>query len=93
MSGTANGLNSAISLFNNSVSKMNESLSNIPDTIQMNISGAIPVNVTVTVNGGQGLDDKLSSFEDAIYNEIASEIARATSGRNQIKLNFKTTRK
>jgi hypothetical protein len=93
LSGTASGLTSAISQFNSSVTRMSESLSSIPDTISLNITGAIPVNVTVTVNGGEGLDEKLSSFEDAIYNEIASEMARATAGKNQIKLNFSTTRK
>jgi hypothetical protein len=93
LSGTASGLTNAISLFNTSVSRMNESLSGIPDTISLNVTGSIPVNVTVTVNGGEGLDEKLSSFEDAIYNQIASEVARATAGRNQIKLNFTTSRK
>jgi TP901 family phage tail tape measure protein len=95
LGGTAGQLGGAIGEFNSMMTKFNEALKSvsIPDNIDLNVTGSIPVNVTVTVNGGNGLDDKLSSFEDAIYNEIASEVARATAGRNQIKLNFKTTRK
>ena len=49
------------------------------------------MNVTVTVNGGQGLGDKLDQFADEIYNTISTELSNKTNGG--IKLDLRTSKK
>ena len=91
LSGTSTGLTTSIGEFNSAVSKLQSALGQIPDSISLNVTGSIPVNVTVTVNGGQGLGDKLDQFADEIYNTISTELSNKTNGG--IKLDLRTSKK
>jgi hypothetical protein len=75
-------LNDAMVTLGSSIGSLTQSLSNIPKTINFNATGEIPINISLDVNGGQGLDSKLSTFEDDIYTKIENELRRALPGIN-----------
>jgi hypothetical protein len=67
---------------NSSLGTLGQSLSNVPKVIDFNATGEIPINISLDVNGGQGLNDQLSKFEDDIYTKIENELRRALPGIN-----------
>jgi len=71
---------------NKTLSGLETSINAIPSEISLNVTGGIPVNVTVDVNGGEGLDNRLSSFKDEIYSAIENSISAATQGNLKIVL-------
>jgi hypothetical protein len=91
LGGASTGLSTSIGEFNTTVGKLETALSSIPDSISLNVTGSIPVNVTVTVNGGQGLGEKLEQFADDIYNTISTELRNKTNGG--IQLDLRTSKK
>jgi hypothetical protein len=91
LGGASTGLTTSIGEFNTAVGRLQSALDGIPDSISLNVTGSIPVNVTVTVNGGQGLGEKLEQFADDIYNTISTELSNKTNGG--IKLDLRTSKK
>ena len=81
---------SNISRLNETLASLENSISSIPSTISLQVSGGIPVNVNVTINDGNGLDETLQPFADTIYTNIAQALSKATDGNVNIQL--KTTK-
>jgi hypothetical protein len=82
LSSASSRLNDAMITLNSSLGTLGQSLSNVPKVIDFNATGEIPINISLDVNGGQGLNDQLSKFEDDIYTKIENELRRALPGIN-----------
>lgn len=82
---------SNIRLLSTTLSSLEKSINDIPRSISLQVTGAIPVNVNVDINGGQGLETSLQPFKDTIYSEISKAISDATKGN--IKIDLKTTKR
>lgn len=87
LSGSAAGFSQVLNQFNSSVTSLQSALGNIRD-INLNVTGSIPVDVNVTVNGGDGLSQQLETFKTQIYNDIATQINQKTNGG--IKLDIRS---
>jgi TP901 family phage tail tape measure protein len=73
---------SVIANFNTSIAAMQEAFSKIPSAVDFRVSGSVPINITVDVNGGDGLQDSLAQFQDQIFTEISNGISNAMPGVN-----------
>ena len=75
----------AISRFTSSVTTLANSIAAMPTSIGLQITGSIPVNVSIEVEGGQ-FTNELQNMQDTIYQEITNAIKDATNGNLQIQL-------
>jgi TP901 family phage tail tape measure protein len=82
LSSASSRLNDAMITLGSSLGSLTQSLSNIPRTIDFNATGSIPINISLDVNGGQGLDDKLSNFENDIFTKVENELRKSLPGIN-----------
>jgi hypothetical protein len=74
--------NSAITMFNNKIGQLEQAINKIPTEIKFNVSGSIPVNITLDVNGGEGLDGELKMFKKQIFETIDNELRTKMPGLN-----------
>jgi TP901 family phage tail tape measure protein len=75
----------AVSRFTSSVTTLASSIAAMPTSIGLQITGSIPVNVSIEVEGGQ-FTSELQNMQDTIYREITNAIKDATNGNLQIQL-------
>jgi methyl-accepting chemotaxis protein len=84
--GSTEGLTSSISTFNTAIQNFEKSINNIPQSIGLQVTGNIPVTVSVTVNGGDGIAEELQQFKTQIYSDITRAINDATNGKLRVNL-------
>ena len=77
LGGVTAGLTTAATLLQTNMGSLSTSLTNIatvladiPKSIDFKVSGSIPINITVDVNGGDGLGAKLKPFSEQIFQAI-----------------------
>ena len=77
LGGVTTGLTTAATLLQTNMGSLSTSLTNIatvladiPKSIDFKVSGSIPINITVDVNGGDGLGAKLKPFSEQIFQAI-----------------------
>ena len=77
LGGVTTGLTTAATLLQTNMGSLSTSLTNIatvladiPKSIDFKVSGSIPINITVDVNGGDGLEAKLKPFSEQIFQAI-----------------------
>lgn len=82
ISSAAQTFGTVISNFNTSISALQSAFSKIPSAVDFRVSGSVPINITVDVNGGDGLQESLAQFQDQIFTEISNGISNAMPGVN-----------
>jgi hypothetical protein len=82
ISSAAQTFGSVIANFNTSISTMQSAFAKIPSSVDFRVSGSVPINITVDVNGGDGLQESLATFQDQIFTEISNGIRTAMPGVN-----------
>lgn len=82
ISSAAQTFSSVITNFNTSISALQSAFSKIPSAVDFRVSGSVPINITVDVNGGDGLQESLAQFQDQIFTEISNGISNAMPGVN-----------
>lgn len=82
ISSAAQTFGAVVSNFNTSVSALQDAFSKIPSAVDFRVSGSVPINITVDVNGGDGLQESLTAFQDQIFTQISNGISNAMPGVN-----------
>ena len=82
ISSAAQTFGSVIANFNTSISTMQSAFEKIPSSVDFRVSGSVPINITVDVNGGDGLQESLATFQDQIFTEVSNGIKNAMPGVN-----------
>ena len=82
ISSAAQTFGTVITNFNTSISALQSAFSKIPSAVDFRVSGSVPINITVDVNGGDGLQESLAQFQDQIFTEVSNGISNAMPGVN-----------
>ena len=76
----ASALQANMGSLSTSLSDISKVIGNIPKSIDFKVSGSIPVNITVDVNGGDGLGAKLKPFAEQIFTAIEKGLGTSLAG-------------
>jgi TP901 family phage tail tape measure protein len=82
ISSAAQTFGTVIANFNTSISAIQSAFEKIPSSVDFRVSGSVPINITVDVNGGDGLQESLATFQDQIFTEVSNGIKNAMPGVN-----------